>query len=205
MADIAVSSLAVLVRKNHFTGRAVIYKRFASEYQTMLVHFQKNPLGPLVIVLVCGINHTIPVKGKSNFFQLVGEFCNVLIRDHTRMFAGLDGIILGRESECVESDGEQDIIAFHSSLSGNYLKAGICLNVSNVHTCTAGIRELYQTIELRLGTSVYCVEDLGFIPFLLPFGFYLSEIVFHFICPPSRFPTLLSNNDPDFPVIQLIL
>ena len=180
MADVTVSTLTVLIGKNNFTGRAVVYQCFASEHKTMLIHLQEDPLGPFIVILICGVDHTIPVKRKTNFFQLIGKSCNILVRDHTRMFACLDGIVLSRKSECIESNGEQHVVSFHSSLSGNYLKAGICLNMSYVHTCSARVRELYQTIELLLGTSIHCIEDLGIFPFLLPLTFYLSEIVFHF-------------------------
>ena len=81
----------------------------------------------------------------------------------------LDRCVLCRKTECVKSDGEKDVIALHSSLTGNDLKAGIRLDMSNVHTCAAGIGELYHGEELRLFGKVYCLENLFVFPSFLPF------------------------------------
>ena len=83
----------------------------------------------------------------------------------------LDSRILGRESVCVKSDREEDIVALHSSLTGNYLKARISLDVTNVHTVTRGVREFYQTVELLLAVVVRSLECVMFVPVFLPFGF----------------------------------
>ena len=50
MADVALAALAVLVREDDLTGRAVVYERLIPEYQTLLKHFQENPLRPLIEV-----------------------------------------------------------------------------------------------------------------------------------------------------------
>ena len=68
VADVTFATLAVLVGKNNFTMRAVIYKCSVSEYKTFFEHFEENPLCPFIIVFICCIDHTVPVKRKSNFF-----------------------------------------------------------------------------------------------------------------------------------------
>ncbi|CDB77350.1 uncharacterized protein BN552_02139 [Blautia sp. CAG:237] len=67
VADIAFAALAVLIGKNDLAVRAVVYKSSVSEYETLLKHFEEDPLCPFVVILICSIDHTVPVKGKSNF------------------------------------------------------------------------------------------------------------------------------------------
>ena len=66
MADVTFSALAVLVGKDDLTGRAVVYERLIPEYQTLLKHFQENPLRPLIKVRISRVDHAAPVKGKSD-------------------------------------------------------------------------------------------------------------------------------------------
>ena len=67
VADITFTALAVFIGKDYFTVRAVVNQCSVSEYKTFLKHFEEDPLCPFVVVLICCIDHTVPVKGKSNF------------------------------------------------------------------------------------------------------------------------------------------
>ena len=67
VADIAFAALAVFIRKNNLTMRAVVYKSSVSEYKTLLKHLEEDPLCPFVVIFICCIDHTVPVKRKSNF------------------------------------------------------------------------------------------------------------------------------------------
>ena len=120
----------------------------------------------------------------------------------------LDGIILCGKPKRVKSDGEQNVESFHSAFSGDDLQTGIRLDMPYMHTCTAGIGKFHQTIELRLFAAVHRPEDPGLLPSLLPFPFYLTEIVFHLTCPPvylkhcARFPAGIGPwpaHGPDLP------
>ena len=67
MTDITFTALAVLIGKDYFTVRAVVNQCSVSEYKTFFEHFQENPLCPFVVVFICCIDHTVPVKRESNF------------------------------------------------------------------------------------------------------------------------------------------
>ena len=67
MTNVAFTTLTVFVGKNNFTMWTVIYKSSVSEYKTFLKHFEEDPLCPFVVVLICCIDHTVPVKRKANF------------------------------------------------------------------------------------------------------------------------------------------
>ena len=122
-ADIALTVLAVLIGENNFAGRAIVNERLIAVSEIILKEFQEDPLCPFVIILISRIDHTAPVKGEADAFQLLGEMLDVLIRDDTRMCIGLDRIVLSRKTECVETDREEDIVALHTALAGNDFKA----------------------------------------------------------------------------------
>ena len=180
VADVTFSTLAVLIGKNNFAGWTVVYQCLITEYQSVLKHFQENPLCPFVEILLCSVDHTAPVKGESNALQLVGEFRNVLVCDLTGMCVRLDRIVLSRKSESIESDRKQYVITLHSSLSGKYLDTGVCFDMAYVHSGSTWVRELYKAVEFRFITSVNSFESLLFFPFFLPFRLDFLKIVFHY-------------------------
>ena len=101
------------------------------------------------------------------------------ICDDTWMCTGLYCIVLCRKPECIKSDREKYIITFHTTFSGNNLKAGICFDVTYMHTCTTWIWKLYKAIEFRFFAVIFGFEDFAFFPFCLPFRLDLFKIVFH--------------------------
>ncbi len=180
MADVALAALGVLVRENDLAGGAVVNKGLVPESETMLKHLQEDPLGPLIVVLICRVYYTGPVERETDLFQLAGETVNVHVRDLARMHAGLNGIVLGGKTKRVKSDGEQDIVALHASFPAYDLKAGVGLDMSDVHAGARGIGELNEAVELGFVTVILRVEDTGLLPFLLPFRLDVSKIVwFH--------------------------
>ena len=91
----------------------------------------------------------------------------------------LDGGILRGKTVGVKSNGEQNVVSLHPSLAGYYFQTGIGLDVTNVHTGTAGIRELHQTVKFRFAVIFGCVENAFVFPSVLPFLFNGLKIVLH--------------------------
>ena len=104
---------------------------------------------------------------------------NILIRDDTRMLIRLDRIVLGRQTERVEADREQDIVALHPALAGYNFKSGICLDMAYMHAGAAGIRKLDKAVELRLVTGIFRMKNTVLFPFILPLFLDFLEVIFH--------------------------
>ena len=102
------------------------------------------------------------------------------------MDAGLDRIVFGRQTVGVKADGEQDVVTLHTALSGHDLQTGIGLDVADVHARARRVRELDQSIKLRLVAVLHGVKDAGVFPFVLPFLFGGFKIVIQknpsFVC-----------------------
>ena len=117
VADVALAALGVLVRENDLTVRAVVDEGLRTEYEIMLIELLKDPLGPLIVILVGGCDLAAPVEGEADLLHLILEVLDVLLRDDMRVGVGLDGVVLCRQSEGVEAHREENIVALHSALT----------------------------------------------------------------------------------------
>ena len=58
----------------------------------------------------------------------------------------------------------QDVEALHPAFAADDLQTGVRLDVAHVHTRTAGVRELYQTVEFGLGMVFGGLKDALGVP-----------------------------------------
>ena len=91
----------------------------------------------------------------------------------------LDGEILGRKTESVKADGEKDVVAVHPLLAGDDVNGREGARMTHMKTCGGGIRELDQTVKLRLVAAGDGGVGLGLLPSVLPFLFNCGKIIFH--------------------------
>ena len=70
LTNIALAALRILVGKHHLTARAIIDQSGITEYQSVFIHFEEDPLRPAVIVLLGGIHHAVPIKGEPHAAKL---------------------------------------------------------------------------------------------------------------------------------------
>ena len=184
VADIAFTALRVFIGKNDLTVRAIVYESGCAEHKTFVKHFAEDPLCPFVVVFVRGIDNTGPIKGKADFFKLGSKLFNIFIRQNTGMGVEFDCGVFRGQTESVKADREKNVIALHSFLSGNYFKSGIRLDVTDVHTGAAGVREFNQSVEFRKRIIAFCFKRMIFFPCFLPFCFNGLKIVRHGLISP---------------------
>ena len=177
VADVALTALRILVGQNDLTAGAVVDQCLVTECQSLFEHLQENPLGPLVVVLISGIDHSRPVEREAHTLELSGKLHDVVIGYLAGMYAGLDGGVLRRQTVGIEADGEQHIVALHPALPADNLQTGICFDVAHVHAVSGRVRKFHQRIELRLGVVFLCTERTVFLPILLPLGFHCGKII----------------------------
>ena len=122
MADITFAALAVFIGKDNFTGWTVVNQSLVPVSETFFKKLQENPLCPFVVVFLSCINNTIPVKGEAHTLHLIGKTFNVLIGNNSWMCISLDGVVLCRKAECIETDWEKNIISLHTTLTGYNFK-----------------------------------------------------------------------------------
>ena len=122
VADITFAALAVFVGKDNLTGWTVVNQSLVTVSKTIFEKLQENPLCPFVVVFLCCINDTIPVKGEAHTLHLIGKTFNILIGNNSWMCVGLYGVVLSRKAEGIKTDREKNIISLHTTLTGYNFK-----------------------------------------------------------------------------------
>ena len=166
-----------LVGQHAFAGGTPVHGHLFLVGQTMLEQLQEDPLGPLVIVRVCGIDFPGPVEGDAQGLDLLLEAGNVLLRHLSRMHMVFDGVIFGGQAEGVPPDGVQHVPPFQAALAGHNVKGGVRARVPHVKALAGGVGKLYQGEEFRLVRLVGGMEHPGFFPAILPLFFHQSVVV----------------------------
>ena len=169
-----------LVGQNALAAGTPVNRHLRLIGQALLVHLQENPLGPLEILGICGIDLTIPVEAVAQGLKLPAEIYDVVLRHDSGMDVILDGIVLRRQAEGVIAHGEQHVHAAHSLLPGNDVHSRVGSGMTHMETGAGGIRELHQAKEFGLVAAIDGSIELLFLPDFLPFFFNLCKFVVHF-------------------------
>ena len=97
------------------------------------------------------------------------------------MGAGLDGILLRGQAECVPAHGMQDVETAHSPIASQDVGGGVPFRMTDVQAGAARIREHVEDVELRFGRieilfiRIRRVKNLPLIPDGLPLRLDLIE------------------------------
>ena len=124
--DLAAAALTnavdnLLVRQNALAGGAPVYAHFLLVGQTLLEQLQENPLSPLVVARVGGIDLTRPVERQTKALELALEACDVLLGNLCRMNMVLDGKVLSRQTECVPAHRMDHVFAAQQLITAPYI------------------------------------------------------------------------------------
>ena len=168
-----------LVGQNDLAAGAVVDGGSLFISQTVLVQLQEDPLGPLVVLGVGGVDLAVPVKAQAQCLQLALEAGHVLGGHDFRVDVVFQGIVLGRQTKSIPAHRVQDIIAALTLFACHNIQRGIAAGVANMQAGRRRVREFYQCIELGFGMVDLSMEGVFILPYLLPFGLNGLEIIFH--------------------------
>ena len=143
-----------------------------------MIELEEDPLGPLVVAGVGGVDDPVPVEGVAQHLQLLGEVGDVVVGHLGGVDVVLDGVVLGGQAEGVVAHGEQDVVAVHPALPGHHVHGGVGPGVAHVQALAGGIGELYQSVVLGLGVAGNGMVAAGLCPAVLPFAFDAVKLVF---------------------------
>ena len=182
--DLAAAALAhavdhFLVGQHALAAGAPVDVHFLLVGQTVLVQLQEDPLGPLVVFRVGGVDLAVPVKGEAQSLQLAAEVVHVVLGDDGRVDVVLHGEVLGGQTEGIPAHGVQHVVAVLTALAAHHIQGGVAAGVAHMQAGTRRIGELHQGIELGFGVVDLGMESLFVLPHLLPLGFNSLVIVFH--------------------------
>ena len=142
-------------------------------------HPQEGPLRPVVVVGVARDDLAVPVVGEAQLVELFAVAGNVLRRRYGRVLAGLDGVLLGGQTEGVEAHRMEYVEAAEPFVARIDIGGDVTQRVSHVQSRSRGVGEHVQDIIFGTGRINLHLIGMAALPFALPARFDLAEIIFH--------------------------
>jgi len=159
------------------TARTVVDREILLIGESLFEELEKDPLSPAVIVRICRIDHPRPVIGESEILELLGEGRYILGCRDGRMSPSLDRIVLGRESESIESHRMEDIVPLRMVVSRDDIGRCVSLRMPDMKSRSRRIGEHVEDIffwanlsscQTSLLSWILRLECFLFCPELLP-------------------------------------
>jgi hypothetical protein len=147
--------------------------------QALLVELQEDPLRPLHVAGIRGVDLALPVVGESDRIDLAAEIGDGLFRGHARVNAGLDGVVFRGQTKGVPAHRVQHIEALHALPARDDVGRGVAFAVADVQTGARRIGKHIEGVKLRPLRIERRAMQLGFAPARLPLGFYDAMFVRH--------------------------
>ena len=136
-----------------------------------VVDLEEDPLRPLVVAGIRGVDLAGPVVGEAQRLDLAAEVVDVGLGGDPGVGVGLDGVLLGGEAEGVPSHRVQDVEALHPLEAADDVGGGVPLGVADVQPRAAGVGEHVEDVELGPpAVEVGGREGLVLLPVALPLG-----------------------------------
>ena len=108
-----------LIGKPHLTGSTPVDRHLRFIGKSLLKKLQKDPLGPVIIARICGIDLSVPVKGITQRMKLVLKTPHIVLCHDLRMDLVCDRIVFRRQAKRVPAHREQYVISLHPALTGH--------------------------------------------------------------------------------------
>ena len=145
--------------------------------QTVLVELKEDPLRPLIVAGIGGVDLAVPIKAEAQHLELLTEMIDVSLSDNSRMNVVLNGEVFSGQAESIPADGEQHVIALQALFAADDIHGRVRARMTDVQSGSRRIGELDQRIVLGLGKIVAGGKGLFLVPDLLPFLFNGSKII----------------------------
>ncbi len=109
---------------------------------------EEDPLGPLEVAGVGGVDLAGPVVAEAEFLDLAFEVGDVGGGVFPRVLAGLDGVLFGGQAEGVPAHRVQDVVALGAMIAGDDVGRGVTLGMTDVQTGPGRVGEHVERVEL---------------------------------------------------------
>ncbi len=192
----------LLIRQYSLTVVAPVDRGFFAIGESLLVEVEEPPLCPAVVVGVAGGDLARPVVAKAETFNLTGEVGDVCVGGLVGVDACLDRVVLRGQTEGIPAHGVEDLLAVHARLATDDVGRGVALGVSDVETCTTGIRKHIQHVVFFFFGILLCFKEFFLSPVFLPLGFDLLVLVLH---KSARIMMLIYHSLPEIRTLGIVL
>ena len=146
-----------------------------------IVDAGEDPLGPTHIARVNGGEGAAVVEAQAHTMQLAAHVGDVLLGGDARMLAGLDCILLSRQTEGVVAHGVQHVLALHAVVAADHIGGEVAERMAHMQALARRVREHIhgEVRRASFGVATLAVPQIAIdvggpegafvIPNLLPF------------------------------------
>ena len=121
-----------LVSENALTRGTPVNVHFLLIGKSVLKELNKNPLSPLVVVGICGVDLSAPVKGDTERLNLLFETRDIVLCYNLGVNVIFYSVVFSGQTERIPSDRIKNIIALKSALSRYGIKRCVRTRMSYV-------------------------------------------------------------------------
>ena len=145
--------------------------------EALLVQLQEQPLVPLVVLGIRGVDHAIPVEAGRVAAHRRALLGDVVVGPLARVDAALDGGAFRGQAEGVPADRVQHVEALHAPVAGDDVAERVRLRVTHVQVAR-GVREhVEHVLAGALVGGVVGRERLELVPHGQPVILDATEVV----------------------------
>ncbi|OPZ67978.1 MAG: hypothetical protein BWY82_02661 [Verrucomicrobia bacterium ADurb.Bin474] len=171
-ADLALTVDYLLVCEDGSELGTPVDRPLIDVCKTVFEELQEDPLGPLEVMRIGGIDLPAPVDRNSQSFDLASELFDVVERGLGRMGPCLNRILLSREPECIPPHRVEHIVALGTTGPIQNIGCGVVLGVTSVKSRSGWVGKHVEQVELRFRRVFGDLEHAVLFPVALPFWFY---------------------------------
>ncbi len=157
----------LLVGQHGLVVGAPVDRRILAVGQPALTEAQEQPLGPVVVLRVGGVQPPVPVQAQAVALERVRLGLDVGVGPLGGALAVLDRGILRGQTEGVPADRMQHVVTALAQVAGDDIAHHERLRVAHVQV-TRGVGEHVEHVAALLGAVVERREGLVLLPELLP-------------------------------------
>ena len=146
-----------------------------------IVELEENPLGPAEVFRVGGGDLAVPIVAEADGLELAAEVVDVAGSGGSRVLAGFDGELFGRQAKGVPAHGVQDIEPAHAVEAGEDVGGCVAFDMADMQAVAAGVGEHIEDVVFRFRgveagvAGIGGAEGTGREPIALPAGFEFGK------------------------------
>ena len=182
LLDDIARALAGAVREHLLVGQdglaagAPVHRGLGPVGEARLEEPQEDRLVPLHVLGVVAVDLAAPVVDGTETPEGGGQLGDPGFGEDPGVGARLDGRVLGRQAERVESDGAEHALALHRLVPDRQVTERVVADMSLVGR-TGWIGVHAQRVELRAGVVVLYLVGALVVPVALPFALHRADVV----------------------------
>ena len=170
----------LLVRQDRHTRGTPVDRRFLAHGQPRVEELDEDPLCPSVVFGIRRVDRMVPVEHPTHTTKLPDEVGHVRRDEVHRVNALFQGEVLGVDTERIEADRLEDLLAGEPLEASVDVRARERKDVAHVEPLGGGVREHHQLVVAVLG-GLEGVTGEGvrapLIPSALPLSLYFGRCI----------------------------